>query len=658
MSTGLNYRPDIDGLRAVAVLGVLFFHAGLGFPGGYIGVDVFFVISGFLITSLLMKDLRAGTFSILDFWERRIRRIVPALVVVVLVVVTAGWFILLPSDYETLGKQILSLIACASNVKFWMESGYFDTAAEEKPLLHTWSLSVEEQFYLVIPLILALFFKLRKSSWILPLLLVGIVGSFALSVYGSYRHPSAAFYLLPFRAWELGVGSLLAFAPAITSSRLRHGAAWVGLAAILVPYFAYAPGIRFPGLSAFPPVAGAALIIWSGLGGREKTLPGRVLAAKPLVWIGLLSYSLYLWHWPFFAFQRYLGYSHDIPWVQLSLAASSFILAWLSLRFIERPFRSRKLLRSRSAVFGMAAGIFATLILTSVALWKTDGAKMRLQPSELRLAEGQSDFSYINELTIDDIPNGMVPIGENGDRPTVYVWGDSHAMAILPAIDAACKEVGRSGRAITHSATAPVLDWHFKSGYGLGIGAPMFNRKVMDHLVHKTHPSRKAHVILVARWDEYFEADQEGANFETALENTIRELAKNEELTVTVLLEVPSFPFNPPRSLTISALSGTSNSHHYVKLEDYRKHIRPQLEFFKRLKPLGIKIVDPAQSFTNAADRIYPMDDGGLLWRDDDHLTTYGSMRLKPIFETILGVSLPKIEMGTTPDDSNLIKSQ
>ncbi|MBP7951455.1 MAG: acyltransferase [Verrucomicrobiales bacterium] len=418
----LRYRPDIDGLRAIAVLGVLFFHAGLGFPGGYVGVDVFFVISGFLITSLLLKDLDRGTFSMLHFWERRIRRILPALAVVVTVILAAGWFLLLPRDYEELGKQVISMVACASNVKFWLESGYFDVAAEQKPLLHTWSLAVEEQFYLVIPLVLALLFRIRKIGWILPLLVGGILGSFALSVYGSYRHPPTAFFLLPFRAWELGMGSLLVFLPPCASGRLAHAAAWLGLAGIVATYFLYPPGIRFPGISALPPVVGAALLIWAG-SNRDTRTPGhrdivfRLLASRPLVWIGLLSYSLYLWHWPLFAFQKYLGLPAKTWWIQLGLVLASFPLAWLSLRFVETPFRSRRLVKSRRSVFELGGGVLASLVLVSVILWRTGGAELRLSEAERRIAASQMDSAFINELTAADVPARLVPVGKPGGTP-------------------------------------------------------------------------------------------------------------------------------------------------------------------------------------------------------------------------------------------------
>ena len=207
----LKYRPDIDGLRAIAVLGVVFYHAGLGFPGGYVGVDVFFVISGYLITSLIRKELQSGDFCMLNFWERRARRILPALSMLVVAVLLAGWFLMLPADYEALGKQTIALVFFCSNIKFWMESGYFDSIASEKPLLHTWSLSLEEQFYIVIPILLGLLFKFRRSGWVVPVLGGICLTSFALSISWVEHQREAAFYLLPARAWELGLGSLVAF---------------------------------------------------------------------------------------------------------------------------------------------------------------------------------------------------------------------------------------------------------------------------------------------------------------------------------------------------------------------------------------------------------------------------------------------------------------
>jgi peptidoglycan/LPS O-acetylase OafA/YrhL len=638
-SNKIAYRPDIDGLRAIAVLGVVFFHAGLRFPGGYVGVDVFFVISGFLITSLLLKELRQGTFSLLNFWERRARRILPALAVVVAAIIAAGWFFLMPADYETLGKQVIALIGFSSNVKFWRETGYFAAAAETKPLLHTWSLSLEEQFYLLIPLLLAFLFWIRKSNWIVPTLLLGAVVSFGLSVYGSYRAPAATFFLLPTRAWELATGSLLAFAPAIPQARLRTLLAWIGLAAICVPFFFYAPGIRFPGLTALPPVAGAALLIWSGFqlptSNFQLPVPNRLLASRPFVWIGLLSYSLYLWHWPLFAFQKYISFTPAALPLRLSLVAASVMLAWLSLRFVERPFRSRAIIRSRNHVFALSAGAVAALVLTSLLLWKTNGAKNRLTPEAQRLAAGTTDFAFINELKISDIPDNLVQLGNPTLPPKVLVWGDSHAMAILPAVDLACKNAGIAARAATASATAPVLEWFRVSQHGLNENAPAFNAAVLDYI--KSAASQGlSHVILAASWEGNLTKEATGnEQFQRALRRTVGEI-QAAGCRVVVLIDVPRFSFNPPRTLTLNALRSNSSSHLVTDTTQYFADTALQRPILSDLSQLGVTVIDPAEFFTDANGIIRPADSGGCLYRDSHHLSTHGSQRLTGLFSTII----------------------
>jgi peptidoglycan/LPS O-acetylase OafA/YrhL len=264
--SNFRYRPEIDGLRAIAVMAVVLFHAGLGVTGGFIGVDVFFVISGFLITSLIFKDLEAGKFSFTNFWERRARRIIPASVAMVFAVLIAGWFLLLPSDYAALGKSAAMHAAFAANFYFWRSTNYFSGPADELPLLHTWSLAVEEQFYLFVPLLLAGLFrlpKLRSRRVLLLLFGIGFVISLALSIIAVPRMPAAAFYLLPTRAWELLAGSIIAILPTVSLSRpLRELLCWTGFALILIPCFLYTKQTPFPGLAALPPCLGTALFIW------------------------------------------------------------------------------------------------------------------------------------------------------------------------------------------------------------------------------------------------------------------------------------------------------------------------------------------------------------------------------------------------------------
>jgi peptidoglycan/LPS O-acetylase OafA/YrhL len=282
-----RYRPDIDGLRALAILPVMLFHAEFGCPGGFVGVDVFFVISGFLITSLILEEIHNDAFSLAMFWERRIRRILPALFVVVFATLIAACFLYFPDDFKLVGQSVLAQALLLSNVFFWRQTGYFADGVDTLPLLHTWSLAVEEQFYVLFPLLLIYLGRHKRFSIARTILWVGF-GSFALSVVGTYSRPTATFYLLPTRAWELMVGAFLAAVPGrhVTKSWLNEMAAWSGLCLILFPIFYYTPDTRFPGLAAVPPCLGTALIIFSG--GAKPTLISRVLALKPVAFIGLI----------------------------------------------------------------------------------------------------------------------------------------------------------------------------------------------------------------------------------------------------------------------------------------------------------------------------------------------------------------------------------
>ncbi len=353
--TGLRhmhrYRPDIDGLRAVAIVPVLLFHAGVGaFSGGFVGVDVFFVISGFLITGLIRHEMDSGSFSIANFYERRIRRILPALFAMMIVTAALSAWLLLPGDLADFGKSVAGTSLFASNFLFWQESGYFAPAAEETPLLHTWSLAVEEQFYILFPLFLA-FVASRPGKPYVAATVAVVVPSFLLSVAGVAFARDAAFYLAPFRAWELGLGALLALGVVRPSHdvRVRNAAALAGAAAIAWSVFQYSAGTAFPGAAALLPCVGAAAIIWAGSGGHN--LVGDALSWRPVVLVGLVSYSLYLWHWPLLALGRYYAV-RDLTAVEttvvLAVAALAAVASW---RYVERPFRGKSGILDRRQLF-------------------------------------------------------------------------------------------------------------------------------------------------------------------------------------------------------------------------------------------------------------------------------------------------------------------
>jgi len=330
-----GYRSDIDGLRAIAVISVILFHAGVAsVRGGFIGVDVFFVISGYLITKILLDDT-----SIIRFYQRRARRIIPALSVVLATVLAVGLLLFLPHDLVDLSRSVEATLLFFSNILFWRKAGYFATETELWPLLHTWSLGVEEQFYIFFPLFVRVFAFLRRPYFIALMVLLAVVSLWSAAFSISHLKPVIAFYMAPTRAWELLVGSILVSArvPALKGYAARSAIAVLGLAGILAAVLVYTPTTPFPGLTALLPVIGCALLLYAGEGGSHAL--SRPLGWGPVRGIGLISYSLYLWHWPILAFARYVAVRALTPFETAAAVLLAFILATLSWRYVERPFR-------------------------------------------------------------------------------------------------------------------------------------------------------------------------------------------------------------------------------------------------------------------------------------------------------------------------------
>ena len=352
----LTYRREVDGIRALAVVPVILFHAGFErFSGGYVGVDVFFVISGYLITSLILAEMQSGTFSLARFYERRARRILPSMFFVMAASFVAAWILLLPDPMEEFSRSLVAVATFASNVLFWSEAGYFNTANELKPLLHTWSLAVEEQFYVLFPLLMLVGWRFGRKSIVAALGTI-FVASLTLAQMESRSTPEAAFFLLPGRAWELSMGSMLAFylanRPAIGCPRpVAEFLGILGLVLIGYAIFTFDELTPFPSLYALIPTLGVALLL---LFADSQTSAGKFLGCRLLVGIGLISYSAYLWHQPIFAFFRHQATSEPEPLMMIALAVGSLGLAYLSWRFVEQPFRARDLVERRSTVFGLA----------------------------------------------------------------------------------------------------------------------------------------------------------------------------------------------------------------------------------------------------------------------------------------------------------------
>ena len=334
----MQYRSDIDGLRALAVLPVIFYHAGASlFSGGFIGVDVFFVISGYLITTVIIKDLDSGFFSLGHFYERRARRILPALTLVVLATVPFAYYLLLPDFFENYGQSVFATMLSSNNILLALTGGYWDLEAEFKPLLHTWSLGVEEQFYIFLPILLmALWPILRMRTGFV--VAAACLASFVLCIITYQTYPNATFYLLPTRAWELGIGALGAYWALNRTVKPNDLLAATGISAILVSAVMFDSNTPFPSAYALVPTLGTLLVLmFSG----NMTRIGRLLSMKPLVFIGLISYSLYLWHQPLFAFARINSYEEPSDFTFAILILACFILSYLSWRFVEKPFRNK-----------------------------------------------------------------------------------------------------------------------------------------------------------------------------------------------------------------------------------------------------------------------------------------------------------------------------
>jgi peptidoglycan/LPS O-acetylase OafA/YrhL len=367
MAVNTHYRPDIDGLRAIAVLSVILYHyeiSGKIFDAGFIGVDVFLVISGFLITRILVLSIPKGRF-LLPFYQRRVQRIFPALTLTLIATSVMGMFYLLPHEQIQLGKHTLGGSTSIANLFFWQESGYFDSDAASKPLLHLWSLGVEEQFYVVWPIILWL--GIRRG--IRPITIIGttFVVSFIYSVTATSSNPTAAFYSPLSRGWELAVGGAIAVIGLRGTRNFHAVCTWIGLAMIGASFFIYSSDDPWPGTSALLPVVGTALVLFGGL---IHTNASRLISTRPMVGIGLISYPLYLWHWPLWSFYNIINGEVPSFFEKVVLVFVSFILAYATYAFIERPTRRSERGGTKALVL---IGVMVVVGLLGLRTWKSEG---------------------------------------------------------------------------------------------------------------------------------------------------------------------------------------------------------------------------------------------------------------------------------------------
>ena len=628
----MKYRAEIDGLRALAVVPVILFHAGFElFKGGFVGVDVFFVISGYLITTILIEDIENNRFSVVNFYERRARRILPALFLVMLVCLPFAWMWMYSSQMKEFSQSLVAVILFASNILFWWESGYFDAAAEEKPLLHTWSLAVEEQYYVLFPIFLILAWRFGKNRVFWMIVVMAAI-SLLLSEWGWRNKATANFYLAPTRAWELFSGSIAAFVVQKQGVQKNNFLAMSGLAAIIFSIFVFDEATPFPSVYALVPVLGVVLLV---LYADTGTLAAKLLSTKVFVSIGLISYSAYLWHQPFFAFARIALDGHPSPYLMAALSIVSVALAYLSWRFIEKPFRNPKIF-SKTVLFIFA--LIGMVLFLSVGL----------------IGHYKNGFSFHNNLQSNVDTSKLT----NVNLP-IYVIGDSHADHLIFGLE----QLNNSSVVnMTSNGCIPFRDVdRYDSRSEVGACA----RTINAHLDTLQTVDKPSIVILSSMGPVYLDGtpfngkgharvtglrvelitDYTVTNhyevFEIGMRNTLAELSSNPNLTTIFALDVPELGIDngcqhsgkqidvfghiitdlTGSSIVDAESCAVSRDEYDQRAERYRDLVYRVLEDFP-----GIYSFDPTDFFCTTKVCSGVINNFGYLYRDIDHLSTNGSL--------------------------------
>jgi peptidoglycan/LPS O-acetylase OafA/YrhL len=626
-SPHLPYRPDIDGLRAVAVLSVVLFHAfPTLLPGGFIGVDVFFVISGFLISGILLRELQQDRFSIAGFYARRVKRIFPSLLAVMVACLAFGWYALFPDEYAQLGKHVGGGASFSANFFYWAQVGYFDTSADTKPLLHLWSLGIEEQFYIVWPGVLLLAWRRRANLVVVTAVLALL--SFALNAVGVIHHGTATFYSPLSRAWELLAGALLACAAhrdtgAGTTGEKANAMALLGLA-LLAFGVAFTKQEHFPGWRALVPVVAAVLLIAAG----PRAWVNRVVLGNRLaVWIGLISYPLYLWHWPLLSFAQIVESRRPAPEIRAAAIVLAIVLAWLSYRLLELPLRRLAVRRGR-AIVALLCVLMAGMALAGGWLYRQEGLPQRA-PIQDNLANQKA------LVIVEDKANAAACKRRYGfatdyeyclqawpDRePTVVLLGDSHAFHVVAGLTEYYKSKGENllflgtrhpywglppGDDPYQKTTQPMLE--------LALNTPSVKTVVFStHLKLNTYAD--ARFVVDAARDTYR-----------------RFLAAGKR--VIVMEDVPVLPFDPRSCIKRAGVaSSATTSPCAIPRADWDKEIAdheqvrrqierefPRIEWFRASEALCDE------------HECRAMIDGRLMYRDNNHLSHDGDLRVGKLF--------------------------
>ena len=623
----MNYRRDIDGLRGVAVLPVILFHANLKwFAGGFVGVDVFFVISGFLITTILISENQNQTFSIVKFYERRLRRLMPVLFFILALCLGASWAWLLPNQFVDFSKSLMGVSTFISNYYFRESTGYFAQAVEEKPLLHSWSLSVEEQFYVFFPWLIFLVWRYgRKYLWLVFLVLG--VGSFYYAQWGTLHEPEKNFYDTRGRIWELVIGSMVAlYIYKGRIVRFKQFGSLFGLGLILFSIFYFDKSTPFPGYYALIPTLGTAMII---LFSSPETWVGKILGHKSLVGIGLISYSAYLWHQPLFAFFRIRSLTPPSEVFLLTLGALSLALAYLTWRFIENPFRNKQVIKARP-LFIFIFAINSVLIILAYQVYRNDGYPQRVPRSVLMAQAGQKDNNPLVDKCRGQEPDKACRYGAKV-KPTFIIWGDSHVDQLMPMMNEVGNQLGFSFLEYSFPGCPPILgvERNDSRTYLCAERTELALRSIEDAKDIKT-------VILHAYWyfyiDEKKVSSQNDQDVDILFDKTVERLVKSGK-RIIIMTAIPKMPVDIPSYLVkVRWFSETLNpelvtSHRKNYLEE-NKHAHALFEELVK-KYQNISVFDVGPSFCDTEGVCPSVKDESIYYRDDNHISVTGSYLLK-----------------------------
>jgi peptidoglycan/LPS O-acetylase OafA/YrhL len=619
--------------------------------GGFVGVDVFFVVSGYLITGLIVREVGAGTFSLSDFWLRRARRILPALTITALACLICGFAWFLPDDLKSLGRSAAALSVFASNVYFWLKTGYFTAPAETKPLLHTWSLAVEEQFYLLMPLLLVVSARVstRFQRWLVAFL---AASSFLLAVSLRRSLQPAALFLLPTRAWELWLGSLVVLFDVgrRVPKRVAEIASVLGLVAIVHSTFAYDPGTALAGRAAIAPCLGAAAVLASSEG--QTTLVSRLLSLRPLVAMGLVSYSLYLWHWPIFVFVRYMSLGAMTPVRTGAAFVASFAVAWLSYRFVETPIRRGRILSRPRALVTASLAAMGVIGALGLVFDAREGFPERLAPPVLAAYREAFDRPP-TRCEPREVATGITLCATApGPRPDLVLWGDSHAGVMLPEIEDLAR---RFDLTVWYHGCIPVLDVYSVSESSSLEQSPCASaNRALVALIEERHVPN---VLFVSFWSQFTEgretplegagqrdpfyadgvvasssSDEARAVFRAHFTTTVQRLTAA-GARVWIMEQPPAFQFWVGNELAKALTYGGDPSRIGRPLSEHRARQASLRLVFAELASAEVRRLDPATILCDAAGFCHAADDGHALYGDFNHLSALGTKKLEPLLE-------------------------